>query len=289
MAEQANVQPIIIIKKKSGHGGHHGGAWKVAYADFVTAMMAFFMVMWLMNAGEKVQEAVSGYFKDPVGYKQSAGSGVAGNGEGLTITKDDMPKLKDKLEQALREMPKFQEMKDQVKFSVTGEGLRIELLETDTGMFFESGNSNPSGFGRELLSKIASELGKMPNTLLIEGHTDSKPFTGPIYTNWELSADRANAARRLMQSAGVRADQIAEVRGFADQHLFKHDAPLHPSNRRITLIVKYRTPEQSGPEPAAAAATAGHGAPAADAQGTPAPTVHAAPVEHTAPPAAAHH
>jgi chemotaxis protein MotB len=253
---KATPQPIIIVKKKSGHHGYHGGAWKVAYADFVTAMMAFFMVMWLMNASQKVQEAVSGYFRDPIGYKKSAGSGVAGSGETLTVSKDDMPKLKDKLEQALREMPKFQEIKDQVKFTVTGEGLRIELLETDSGMFFESGNANPSQHGRDLLSKIASELGKLPNEILIEGHTDSKPFVGKTYTNWELSADRANAARRVMQAMGLRHDQVVEVRGFADQHLFKPDDPTHPSNRRISLIVKYRTPEQAPdapPEPTPAA------------------------------------
>jgi len=268
MPEDAKTapQPIVIVKKKSGHHGHHGGAWKVAYADFVTAMMAFFMVMWLMNASQKVQESVSGYFRDPVGFKKSVGSGVAGVGESLTVSKDDMPKLKDKLEQALREMPKFQEIKDQVKFTVTGEGLRIELLETDSGMFFESGNSNPSQHGKDLLEKIASELGKLPNQLLIEGHTDSKPFAGNAYTNWELSADRANAARRLMQNLGVRLDQVVEVRGFADQHLFKKDDPMHPSNRRISLIVKYRTPEQSAgadaptteQPPAAAHAPAGH-------------------------------
>jgi chemotaxis protein MotB len=244
---KANAQPIIIIKKKAAHHGHHGGAWKVAYADFVTAMMAFFMVLWLMNSSTKIQESVSGYFRDPVGYKKSVGTGVAGLGESLTLSKDDMPKLKDKIEQALREMPTFQEIKDQVKFTVTGEGLRIELLETDSGMFFESGNSNPSQHGRDLLSKIATELGKMPNQILIEGHTDSKPFAGKVYTNWELSADRANAARRLMQAAGVRMDQVVEVRGFADQHLFKTDEPTHPSNRRISLIVKYRTAEQTAP------------------------------------------
>jgi chemotaxis protein MotB len=242
---KAAPQPIIIVKKKGRHHGHHGGAWKVAYADFVTAMMAFFMVMWLMNAAPKVQEAVAGYFRDPIGYKKSVGSGLAGVGESLTLSKDDMPKLKDKLEQALREMPEFQEIKDQVKFTVTGEGLRIELLETDSGMFFESGSANPSQHGKDLLGKIAAELGKLPNQLLIEGHTDAKPFAGNAYTNWELSADRANAARRLMQSVGVRPDQVVEVRGFADQHLFKPDNPTHPSNRRISLIVKYLKPTQA--------------------------------------------
>lgn len=234
--------PIIIVKKKAAHGGHHGGAWKVAYADFVTAMMAFFMVMWLLNAGTKVREAVAGYFNDPVGYKNQIGSGMAGTGDGLALTKDDMPKLQDKLEKALREMPKFQELKDQVKFTVTGEGLRIELLETEKGLFFDSGSSTPSEQGRQLLTKIASELGKLPNSIMVEGHTDSRIFTRENYSNWELSVDRANMSRRLMQTSGLRPGQIGQVRGYADQRLFKKDDPTHASNRRISIIVQYQTP-----------------------------------------------
>ncbi len=250
MAEQAKDTPIIIIKKKGGHGGHHGGAWKVAYADFVTAMMAFFMVMWLLNTGPKVRESVAGYFKDPIAFKEGKGTGARGTGESLSISRDDMPKLKEKIEEALREMPEFQEIKDQVKMTVTGEGLRIELLETEKGLFFESGRPNPSNHGVDLLSKIASELGKLQNTILVEGHTDSRPFNSAGYTNWELSADRANAARRLMQTTGLRPDQIAQVRGFADQFLFKKDDPTHPSNRRISLIVQYlRPPESALPAP----------------------------------------
>ncbi|MCX6591025.1 MAG: OmpA family protein [Acidobacteria bacterium] len=244
MSDQAKEAPIIIIKKKGGHGGHHGGAWKVAYADFVTAMMAFFMVMWLMNAGEKVKESVAGYFNDPTGYKGSPGSGAAGTGDGLSITKDEMPDLQKKLEQALKEMPKFEEMKDNIKFTVTGEGLRIELLETENGMFFGSGSPNPSKEGRELLEKMAEELGKMPNAVLIEGHTDSKPFSGQGYTNWELSADRANMSRKVMQNAGLRSDQVLQVRGFADQRLFKKEDPTDASNRRISIIVQYKVPQQ---------------------------------------------
>ncbi|MDX2180393.1 MAG: flagellar motor protein MotB [Bryobacteraceae bacterium] len=249
MADQTEVQPIIIIKKKGGHGGHHGGAWKVAYADFVTAMMAFFMVMWLLNAGTKVREAVAGYFNDPVGFKGQIGTGAAGAGEGLSITAKDVDNLKGKLEKAMAEMPQFQEMKDQVKFTVTGEGLRIELLETENGMFFTSGSALPSPQGKDLLSRIAKELGTLENTLLIEGHTDSKPFSGEGYTNWELSADRANAARKVMQAAGVRPDQVMQVRGFAAQHLFKRDDPQHASNRRVSLIVQYKNkPEETSVE-----------------------------------------
>lgn len=236
---EAKEQPIIIIKKKGGHGGHHGGAWKVAYADFVTAMMAFFMVMWLMNSGEKVKQAVAGYFKDPSGFGKERGSAVAGSGESLKLNQDNMSELKDKLEQALKEMPDFQMVKDNITMTVTGEGLRIELLESEKGMFFQSGSPDPTGSGEELLIKMAGELSQIPNTVLIEGHTDSKPFNREGYSNWELSVDRANAARRLMMMYGLRSDQVMQVRGFADQRLFTQDDPEHPSNRRISVLVQY--------------------------------------------------
>jgi chemotaxis protein MotB len=258
MAESTSV-PIIIKKKVSGHGGHHGGAWKVAYADFVTAMMALFIVLWLMNSSKKVQEAVGGYFRDPSGIGKISGNGVAGNGEGVSVGLDDMEKLKEKLDQAMRKMPEFKNIKEQVLLTVTGEGLRIEMLETDKGMFFEVGSPKPSASGQNLLLLLAAELGKMPNMLLIEGHTDSKPFAsdGP-YSNWELSADRANAARRLMQASGLRAAQVVQVRGYADQKLRKPNDPLHASNRRISVLVEYQEPAAKADQksPPAAAHTA---------------------------------
>jgi chemotaxis protein MotB len=248
MAE--NNQNIIIIKKKAGHGGHHGGAWKVAYADFVTAMMAFFMVMWLMNSNEKIQHAVAGYFQDPTGRGQLTGSTVAGHGESLTVTPDNMSQLKDQLEQAMKKMPEFQAMKDQVSMTVTGEGLRIELLETEAGMFFQSGSPRPSATGQELLATLAAELGQLPNKLLIEGHTDSKPFSNSgAYSNWELSADRANEARKLMETSGLQQGQVAQVRGFADRRLRMADNSTDPSNRRVSVIVQYMdAPAEAAPE-----------------------------------------
>ncbi len=169
--------PIIIKKKKVVHGGHHGGAWKVAYADFVTAMMALFIVLWLMNTSAEIQKAVGGYFRDPGGKGKHLGSGQAGLGEGLTLTKDNVGDLESELKGAMSRMPQFQKFKDQVAMTVTGEGLRVELMETEAGMFFQTGNANPSQSGRELLVLLAEELGKLPNTILIEGHTDSRPFT----------------------------------------------------------------------------------------------------------------
>jgi len=238
----ADGAPIIIKKKVSGHGGHHGGAWKVAYADFVTAMMALFIVLWLLNSSKQVQEAVGGYFKDPTGTSKKVGSNMVGSGESFNLSKQDMPKLKEELQKAIRRVTNFEKLKNQIEMTVTSEGLRIELLESEAGTFFQSGEAVPSSNGKELLNALAAELGKLPNNISIEGHTDSRPYSGNgNYTNWELSTDRANAARRLMQASGVRADQVSQVRGYADQRLRKSDAPEDASNRRISLIVQYLT------------------------------------------------
>ncbi len=232
--------PVVIIKKKGGHGGHHGGAWKVAYADFVTAMMALFIVLWLLNSSKQVQVAVGGYFKDPTGTSKKVGSNMAGTGENFILTRDNMPKLKDQLQQAMRQMSDFEKLRSHIEMTVTAEGLRIELSESAAGTFFDNGSAKLNSDGRTLLITLAQELGKLPNKISIEGHTDSNPYAPSAnYGNWELSTDRANAARRLMQDNGVRADQVMQVRGFADQRLRKPDAPLDPSNRRISLIVQY--------------------------------------------------
>jgi chemotaxis protein MotB len=243
MGAASNEPIVVFVKKKGGHGGHHGGAWKVAYADFVTAMMALFIVLWLLNTNADQQKAIGAYFRDPSGKGKEMGSGQAGSGQDLVIKKDDMSKLKETLAQAIKQMPDFQKLQQQVQMTVTGEGLRIELLETEKGMFFESGNASPSETGKELLDTLAEELGKLPNRIMIEGHTDAKPFaSNGGYSNWELSSDRANSARRLMQSTGLRADQVTQVRGFADQKLRKTDAPDDASNRRVSVIVQYTTP-----------------------------------------------
>jgi len=249
------TRPIIVVKKKAGHGGHHGGAWKVAYADFVTAMMALFIVLWLMNSSKQIQEAVGGYFKDPSGTSKLVGTDQRGSGDNFSLTKDNMAMLKEQLQKAVRKMDDFDKLKNQIQMTVTAEGLRIELLESAKGTFFESGNTRPNDDGKELLVLLAQELGKLPNKLSIEGHTDSKPYarTGD-YGNWELSSDRANSARRLMQENGVREDQVAQVRGFADQRLRTPSNPLDPSNRRISLIVQYVDATAS---PASAAYTTG--------------------------------
>ena len=245
----ADAKPIIIIKKKGGHGGHHGGAWKVAYADFVTAMMALFIVLWLMNSSKQVQEAVGGYFKDPTGTGKLAGTTMQGTGESFSLAHDDMPKLKDAMQSAIKQLDNFDKLKDHVEMTVTGEGLRIELMESEAGTFFESGSAAPSQSGREMLVALAQEVGKLPNKISLEGHTDGRPFARDTnYGNWELSVDRANAARRVMQQSGVRADQVVQIRGYADQQLRKAKTPEDPSNRRISLIIQYipQSPPETG-------------------------------------------
>jgi chemotaxis protein MotB len=238
----ADKRPIIIIKKKISHGGHHGGAWKVAYADFVTAMMALFIVLWLMNSSEKIQKAVGGYFKDPSATSALVGTNQNGSGESFTITKDNMQLLKEQLQKTIKQNADLEKLRKQIEMTVTAEGLRIELLETEKDTFFDSGNAQPTQKGRELLTLLAEELTKLPNKISIEGHTDSRPFAGNgSYTNWELSTDRANSTRRIVQEKGVRADQVSQVRGYADQRLRRPDTPEDPSNRRISMIVQYQT------------------------------------------------
>lgn len=240
-SEKATHPPIIVIRKKDAGHGAHGGAWKVAYADFVTAMMALFIVLWLMSSSEKVKDAVAEYFLDPQGKKQLTGSGLVGSGESMAFSKEDLEKLKEKIRQALLNVPDFKKLKNQVTMTVTGEGLRIELLENAKGVFFELGSPQPTPLGVEIISTLAKQLGEFPNRILVEGHTDSKPYQDLSgYSNWELSSDRANVARKLMQEHGVRRNQIKEVRGFADQHLRNLKDPFDASNRRISVVVEYR-------------------------------------------------
>src|SRR5579884_1005142 len=173
-------RPIVIVKKKRAHGGPHGGAWKVAYADFVTAMMALFIVLWLLNTSKPVREAIAGYFRDPAGTAGKLGTSNEGPGEKVVPTPvptDDMSKLKDEIERAMQQLPNFDKFKNQIEIKVTAEGLRIELLESATGTFFDLGNPDPNANGKELLTLLAGELGKLPNKISIEGHTDSTPST----------------------------------------------------------------------------------------------------------------
>ena len=256
----ADRHPIIIVKKAPEHATSHGGAWKVAYADFVTAMMALFIVLWMMSASKEIKLAVGGYFKDPRGSSKMVGSNKTGAGVFVALKKDDLQNLKDTLENSIRRVDPLNKLKDQISITITEEGLRIELMEAPQGTFFKLGSATPTPALKELLQVLSEQLGKLPNKVSIEGHTDSKPYSkSGSYDNWNLSSDRANAARRLMQEEGVRQDQISQVRGFADQRLRLPKQPEDSSNRRITLVVQYReqndgemAPMQAENQPASA-------------------------------------
>jgi len=247
--------PIIIVRKKKGHGGHHGGAWKVAYADFVTAMMAFFLVMWLVTQSKDVKSAVGGYFRDPgvFDYQKSKGilpGGTPGAEPGRApqpVTKEEallqerqvLTAAADHIRQNLVKVSEFATLRDQIEFTLTAEGLRIELVERSGSSFFDSGSAALRGESERILTVIAHELGRLNNDVVIEGHTDSRPYSSGIgYGNWELSSDRANAARRVMQREGLAAGQLRTVRGFADTQLHLSTDPLDPRNRRVSIVVR---------------------------------------------------
>ncbi|MGA2538776.1 MAG: flagellar motor protein MotB [Terracidiphilus sp.] len=236
----AEAGPIIIVTKKAGHGGHHGGAWKVAYADFVTAMMALFIVLWLLNAKKEVQEAVGGYFKDPSGSSKMVGNNRSGSGQSAPLSKEDMSKLKDQLLLSIHRIDPADRLKDQIEITVTEEGLRVELMESAKGTFFQLGSAEPTPVLQDLLKTLAQDMGQLPNKISIEGHTDSTPFSETrSRDNWDLSTQRANEARRLMQAEGIRQGQVSQVRGFADRQLRLSQKPEDPSNRRISIIVQH--------------------------------------------------
>jgi chemotaxis protein MotB len=236
----ANDDQIIIVKKVSGHAGHHGGAWKVAYADFVTAMMSLFIVLWLMNSSKPIQESVGGYFRDPNGTAQKTGTRLGGAGDAGAVKQQDMTKLKEDLMRAMGKMANYEKLNKLIEMTVTPEGLQIELMEDPNGTFFENGSAAPTPSLTNILHILSPEAGKLPNPISIEGHTDSTPYSdSKSYGNWELSTDRANTARRLMENNGLKADQVVQVRGYADRKLRKPSQPQDASNRRITVIIQY--------------------------------------------------
>lgn len=225
---------------------HRLGSWKVAYADLVTAMMALFIVLWMMNASHQVQRAVASYFRNPKGHAKIWGQsegGPGGRGPGsVSIDRTNAAQLKEKLEQAIQSLPEFQKLKKQVQISIAPEGLRVELLETEKGLFFDTGQPEPSASGVQVLAVLARELAHLKNNLVVEGHTDARPYRFSDvngYTNWELSVDRANSARRCMQDNGLRSDQVAQIRGFADKRPLNGADPFDSRNRRVSVVVEY--------------------------------------------------
>ena len=259
-------QPIIVKRVKKVAAGHHGGSWKVAFADFATAMMAFFLVLWLTtNATPEQKLAVEGYFKDPVGYTEGGSrnpvdlggsasvvdaSSADQAGNEVAVDEDQIETMAHQLEQRqmeelfqdLRERIEssdtLSEFKDQLLIDITDEGLRIQIVDRSQRPMFDSGSAQLKYYSQDILFELAKPLSSVPNKLSITGHTDATPFSGrPGYTNWELSADRANTARRALVTGGVRPEQIGRVVGLSDSVLFDKEDPTAPVNRRISIIV----------------------------------------------------
>lgn len=303
------AQILRIVKKKGHHGGHHGGAWKVAYADFVTAMMALFIVLWIMAQSQSIRQNVAQYFKNPGILPNSQGlmenSTIGGElptpGHSQDLQRPEpapadvvndqkrLEETKKKIQEIIAQMPELETLKEQVRLETTEEGLRIELMEKENARFFEVGSATVNPQAQKIFGVISKELGVLPNFLTIEGHTDSRPYGRRDYTNWELSADRANAARRLMDNLGVKPGQIVEVRGYADRRPFISQDTSDERNRRVSIIVRGLDKEKGiplalQPSPAGAGKKVEPPAPAAAPAEPPAPVVLPAP--KTSPPPA---
>jgi chemotaxis protein MotB len=278
-------EKITIIKKvnkRGGHGGHHGGAWKVAYADFVTAMMALFIVLWIVANNVTVRASVADYFRDP-GAMHKTSSGVMNGVNSMKPFSDAQPtppvvppnqppqptgtasppqqaeveKLRqegDRLMQMIAAIPDLIKFKDQIEIKITKDGLRIELIEQAEGLFFDIGSARLKPDAMQLLRLIASRIGTFPNDVVIEGHTDSRPYTRSGYNNWDLSTDRANSARRVIEEGGIRERQITSINGYADRRLKNPEKPLDYSNRRVTILVAFSASLGSEPKTIAPAA-----------------------------------
>jgi len=276
------LQPIIVKKIKKGGHAVHGGAWKIAYADFVTAMMAFFLLMWLLGSTtEGDKKGIADYFQSPLKVALSGGSGsgdsahvIKGGGEDLTrsggqVKRGDveaerrtinlkalkaeqiraeaarLKALKVKVEEKLAASPALAAMSSQIRLDMTRDGLRIQIVDEFQRPMFESGSALVQPHMRQLLREIGGVLGEVPNRITLEGHTDATPFGGEQrgYSNWELSSDRANASRRELMAGGLPTDRVLRVQGLADSVLFDRQDPRAPSNRRISIIVMNRDAE----------------------------------------------
>lgn len=312
-----NNQPIIVKRVKRFGGGHHGGAWKIAFADFATAMMAFFLVLWLMSTATPEQKiAIAGYFKDPIGFSESGTPYVIdlGGSPELAPEKTINPEAKsepmpetttqlnkdqvetmaeqverERLELLLQELqnkveenPQLQKFKDQILFEITQDGLRIQIMDAENRPMFDIGSARLQPYFEDILLAMADTIKAVPNKISISGHTDAKPYAGTgEFGNWELSANRANAARRALVAGGYPDGQVARVVGYASSSLFDRKDPFNPVNRRIDIIVLTKkaqrniegeqgAPEAPAPDPAAPPASgAAPGAAAPAAPGIP--------------------
>jgi len=248
--------PFIIRKLRSRRAQHPHGAWKVAYADFVTSMMALFIVLWAAEQSPVIRSSIATYFRNPSalpsGREQSgllpAGTGVVALPASGVVADSDEDALTEaavRLRAALEAEADLRELKDQVRIEMTPEGLRVQLVERDDSLFFEIGSAQIKPTLTRLLGVVAQVVGALPNDVAVEGHTDTRQYDRPgrTYSNWELSADRANSARRVMEVGGLRQRQIVRVVGLADHDLLVPQDPLDAQNRRVSIIVRHRKPE----------------------------------------------
>lgn len=319
-----NNQPIIVKRVKKYAAGHHGGAWKIAFADFAIAMMAFFLVMWLMSSATPEQKKqISGYFQDPIGYTQSASRHVIDLGgtpvlapdrtqnpemldtrsedvEGRLdaeeveaaeiesmaerIERERLEMLLQELQNKVEENPELQRFKDQILFEITQDGLRIQIMDAENRPMFDLGSARLQPYFEDILLALTDTIGAVSNKISVSGHTDAKPFASVNgeFGNWELSAARANAARRTLVAGGYPDEQVARVVGYASSALFDRNDPLNPVNRRIDITVLTRKAQR--------AIEADIGVPSAEEPGAPAesPPAEAAPSsgeERSEPPA----
>ncbi|MCQ4294143.1 flagellar motor protein MotB [Pseudomonas stutzeri] len=282
-----NTQPIIVKRVKKVAAGHHGGAWKIAFADFATAMMAFFLVMWLMSSATPEQKKlISGYFQDPIGFTESASPHVIDLGgtptpsPDRTLNQELEPAQKEaqidseqaetfaeqlererldlvlqELQNKVDESPELQKFKDQILFEITQDGLRIQIMDAANRPMFALGSAQLQPYFEDILLALVDTIAAVPNKISVSGHTDAKPFSGRgDFGNWELSAGRANAARRTLVIGGYPEDQIARVVGYASSALFDRQDPLNPVNRRIDILVLTKKAQRSieGEQPDAA-------------------------------------
>ena len=280
--DSKKLQPIIIKRVKKGGHAAHGGAWKIAYADFVTAMMAFFLLMWLLGSTtEGDKKGISDYFGSPLKVSMAGGSGsgdsssvVKGGGTDLTRTngqvkagdveaqrrslqlkalkadqrraeKARLEALKKKVEDVLAANPKLAALESQIRLEMTRDGLRIQIVDEQNRPMFDSGSAVVKPYMRELLREIGGVLAEVPNRLTLEGHTDAQPFGSSErgYSNWELSSDRANASRRELGTGGLPDERVLLVQGLASSVPFDPSDPRSPANRRISIIVMNRDAE----------------------------------------------
>lgn len=248
-----NNQPIIVKKVIQAAHGHHGGSWKVAYADFMTSMLALFIVLWVIGQSKQTRQAIAEYFKDPSKTPAEIVALIQDeNAKAKKVVDPSLPPidkqdkknlemLRKKLEEALKTIKTDDGREVTVKVEWTDDGLRITLLDRDKAPFFDVGSAAPKTHTNRVLRTIGRDLGVIPNPVVIEGHTDRRQFTADAgaYGNWELSTERGNAARRLLISGGLRADRVQEVRGYADKRLLHPYDPFSPENRRVSILVCY--------------------------------------------------